>query len=136
MGIDQTLLEPLDRRRNLSICGNLLFAKKLLNLVITKAESLSIADEFAELAFLRPEFIGKIPVDADVVKRIEFLHRHDRAQVKDMTGIKLEKHQGDYGNGLEMVASELRSDLQLIKDHAQKNDFKLLQFAERLDGLF
>lgn len=131
-GVEFDDMELLSGESNLSISGNLLFFKKLLNSYLTFDESRTppIIDEVGAFAGVHETFRGKFHVSEEeaIVARNMFaqdlVELGKRGIVFPDMATSVEGHR--YPN-----FETLRSDFKLIKDIAVETDKSFLQFTDR-----
>lgn len=131
-GVDPAALELLEADSNLTISGNLLFFKRLLNNYMTDAESRAypITDEIGAFAELRETFRGRFSVSRDDVFMVRHLFRED---VRDLSqrgvdfGPPPDEIVGNPLPNFDTVTEEFR----YIKNKALETDKKFLLYANR-----
>lgn len=95
IGADPYRLDFLSEEKNVSITGNLLHFKRLLNSFITDADSKRIATVYGSLAFTNPRWTGRFHVDAEAVKRIRFQNRKNIGLIESRFQIDIDYHKAE-----------------------------------------
>lgn len=121
---------------NPSVGGNLLFIKRVLNCFVTKAESLSVANEVAGLTNIDPTFAGKVPVSEETLTRIQFLCRKDRAGLNERYGLNMKPRLKPIEGPAFPDWDRLAADFEKIQAESQRKGFKLCRYLDRMTGMF
>lgn len=123
--------------RNPSISGNLLFAKLVLNHLLTVQESLSIVEELSSLATLDKRFTGKISIAEQDANRLAHRFGADRKQLREKFGIGFKpQREGVQGNPVPDFAT-LHDDIGLLLDTAKSREFVFYDiFVKKRDLMF
>lgn len=121
---------------NPSVSGNLLFFKRVLNVFLSKEESLSIANEFSDMVDLDPTFGGRIAVQQNQIDRIKFQYRNDRRDLNSLYNFNIRAIDKPIKGSLCPDYDRLERDMEKIMDYSINMDFKLLRFVDRMNMLW
>lgn len=131
-GVDASRITLAPEDSNLSISGNLLFFKKLLNNYMTFEESFAypIADEFGAFAAVAESFNGKFHASADEVSMVRRVFAADIANLAER-GLRFAPMPDEVRGNRCPNFETLRDDFSLIKRIATQTDKAFLRYAER-----
>jgi hypothetical protein len=123
--------------KNPSISGNLLFAKLVLNHLLTVEESLSIVEELSSLATLDKRFTGKILIPERDARRLAHRFGDDRKQLREKFGIGFKPpREGVQGNPVPAFDT-LHDDIERLLDAAKARGFAFYDiFMKKRDLMF
>lgn len=117
---------------NLSISGNLLFFKRILNnyMSLEEASDAPIPDEFGAFAAVKDSFNGRFSISADDIKLINKLF-HDDVEALQARGLRLGPLPKEVEGHMVPDPATLRDDVQLIKRIAIESDKHFMKYASR-----
>jgi hypothetical protein len=118
---------------NPSVAGNLLFAKRLINNFHTKAQAASFVDQITALSKLRPEFRGKMLIDADTAAWVAGMYQGDRQKLKDRYGVFIAPHTGVHAGHATPDFTTLRQDWELIMQTARDAQMPIAEAARYIN---
>ncbi|MGR3375001.1 MAG: hypothetical protein ACU0D1_19555 [Pseudooceanicola nanhaiensis] len=131
-GVDVEKLTLQDTDSNLSISGNLLFFKKILNNYMSADEAFypPVTDEIGAFAGLRPGFSGRFRLEKTEVNLVRRVFRDDRRALKEK-GIVFPPMPEVVEGHLSPDYDTLREDVRAIKEVAVRTDKSFLKYAAR-----
>lgn len=131
-GVSTDDIQLSEERSNLSISGNLLFFKKVLNLYMTDSEATTppITDEIGAFASLSDTFNGKFFVPAEDVGLVRRIFRQDM-DVLNTRGLVFKAMPEEIDGNRCPDFRTLRQDIKFIKDVAVRTDKMFLKYAAR-----
>jgi hypothetical protein len=137
LGGDLSRFERKAYESNPSVSGNLLFAKRLLNNFLTKAQAASMVDEVTSLSRLKPEFHGPMWMDADTVAYVRGMYKADREQLRNSYGLRIQPPEGELAGQRTPELDSLQADWDLIMGMAAAQGHSIARFGRllRLDGV-
>ncbi|WP_243543951.1 hypothetical protein [Pseudodesulfovibrio tunisiensis] len=127
--------EYQEREKNPSISGNLLFVKRVLNMLTDIPRASTIANDLVRLSTVDDTFSGAMHIDEATVERIAFLNRMDRECLKKDFGILLVPRRGERAGAFSPDFSRMRDDIKLLEkaSKAQNLSFhKLMRKARSM----
>jgi hypothetical protein len=132
-GADVSKFSMAAEDSNLSISGNLLFFKKLLNNYISfeEARLYPIPDEFGAFAEVRDSFNGKFQASAEEVNMVRHVFKDDVANLA-ARGLYFPPMPKEVKGNLTPNFDTLPEDFAKIKHVATHTDKKFLKYAARL----
>ncbi|MEH6829223.1 MAG: hypothetical protein V7661_00150 [Sulfitobacter sp.] len=132
-GIDSDAIRLPETDSNLSMSGNLLFFKKLLNnyMTIDEAKSYPISDEFGAFAGVKESFTGRFYVPPEDIRMVRATFKEDIVAM-DKLGLKFNPMPTEV-KGIPVPNYEtLTDDFRLIKKIAVETDKSFLLYADRM----
>ena len=131
-GLDPATMVLPGEESNLSISGNLLFFKKILNNYMTydEAASAPIPDEFGAFAAVKDSFSGRFRITEDEAQIVRTLFRDDLRALQ-ARGVELTAPSGRLGGHPCPDFDTLRDDVKLIKEVAERTGKRFLLYADR-----
>ena len=122
-----------DTYENLSISGNLLFAKQIANNIITETQMHSLRPEMQQLLHINPTFSGPMAISERVYSFIIEKYAYDRQFIYDNYGAPLSPPttatQGHLAPNLKTLSSEVQEIIDYSRNHG-------LEFGDILARIF
>jgi hypothetical protein len=118
---------------NLSISGNLLFAKQIYNNVITEEEMRSFRSEMQTLLHINPTFSGPMAIDERVYSYIIEKYAYDCEVIERRYNIPLSPPSSPAEGHPSPNLETLSSDIEQIIDFSYEHD---LEFGKKLSRVF
>ena len=120
---------------NEGISGNLLFIKRVLNCFLSMQECISIRGELKKISRIKPDFTGKIPVDAETARQINILARAQFNALESQYGISVKLHDRRIVAPPVPDRDTLQHDLNLILEKARKEKWNIATLIQRNFGM-
>lgn len=117
-GVDISAFEKGDDK-NISISGNLLFLKRLLNVFLTDSDARALAHEIGALAMRDEHWNGKLAVDEQTIRHLHRLTRGDRRALISR-GLKLPSVPQSIEGHVSPDYETLKGDLKKICRHLER----------------
>jgi hypothetical protein len=114
---------------NPSVAGNLLFAKRLVNNLLSKPAAAGLVDEITALSKLKPEFRGRMAVDEATVRYVAGMYKADRDDLRQRYGLVVRPPDGALAGHATPDFATLQADWALVMDTARQRGLKLAECA-------
>lgn len=119
---------------NVSLTGNLLFFKRLLNNFINRDTAAVLLPEMYQIAEIEPRFIGDMFIASDLCGVLDTVYAQDTHMINEYFGVDISSH-NSYRQGSQVPDfSTLSDDRKLILDICDKNGFLFGDLLRKFTG--
>jgi hypothetical protein len=119
----QTPPPPNQQDENVSISGNLLFAKQIINNVITNEQKYMLRSEMQNLLCIDPTFSGSMHITDREFEYLTQRYEADKIEVLDSYGIDLTPPAAAKDGSLSPDMSRWQEDTSTLLSYSRENDY-------------